>query len=147
MLGKLAFTNKIVAKHLGQDEARVTKVMDFFVRELNAELMRVDHAFVYVRGLGTFGLSLKPIETRIRHMWTAYRKALRGETAVRQSGIRNTEKSCLALRQTLFELFAIRRLLKTKRRELKTLRDDRKVRRNIQGELLPDQGMESGPIQ
>lgn len=132
MLGKLAFTNKIVAKNLGIKEERVSGVMSFFVDELNKELMSCNHPFVYVRGLGTFTLALAPIESKIRRMIGHYKKVQKG------IGIRNTEKSLVDLRRTIEELFVIRRLLKDKRKEIKKLRDDRKAEGNSKGELLPN---------
>ena len=116
MLGKLAFTNKIVAKNLGVPEERVTGVMNFFTEELNKELQSCAHTFVYVKGLGTFSLALRPIENKIKRFIKYYRNTRAGK------GIRNTEKSLLDLRRILFELFALRRQLKSTRKELKILK-------------------------
>lgn len=131
MLGKLAFTNKIVAKNLGQKEERVTRVMTFFTEELNKELASCEHPFVYVKGLGTFTLSLGPIERKLRKMLGYYRRAMRGESPRSYIG------EVAALKKTIFELFSIRRLLKTKRKEIKILRDAGKASRNSKGKLLP----------
>ena len=117
MLGKLAFTNKIVAKNLGMPEERVAKVMTFFAENLNKELLSCEHTFVYVMGLGTFTMVLRPIENKIRRMYRHYQNTKVGK------GIRNSEESLLDLRRVLFELFALRRKLKGTRKELKILKD------------------------
>lgn len=131
MLGKLAFTNKIVAKNLGQKEERVTRVMSFFTEELNKELASCEHPFVYIKGLGTFTLSLGPIERKLRRMVGHYKKALSGKTPKGYAG------EVGAIKRTLFELFAMRRLLKNKRKEIKILKDAGKASRNSKGEFLP----------
>lgn len=121
MLGKIAFTNKIVAKNLSMPEDRVNQVMSFFITELKDEIGRAQHPFIYVRGLGTFAMNLKPVENKLRRFIRYYSNTKKGK------GIRNNEKSLLALRQTIFDLYRIRRLIKAKQAELKGLKKDKHV--------------------
>lgn len=126
MLGKLAFTNKIVAKNLGVNEDRVAKVMDFFTQDLNRELVACEHPFIYVRGLGTFTLALGPINSKLRRSIWQYKKVRRGEA-------RKNEENSVALQELITELFRIRRLLKTRKKEIQQLRHERKVNDDING--------------
>lgn len=134
MLGKFTFTNKIVAKNLNIDEDRINRVTSFFIQELNRELMGAEHPFVYVRGLGTFTLCLKPIENRLR--WYLVKR----KEILEESKIRNCENNLLGLRRCMFELFHIRRVLKAKKKERKRIKDEHcagKNKNDIGGQLLP----------
>jgi nucleoid DNA-binding protein len=118
MLGKPAFSNKIVAKNLGIDEAKVKKVTEFFYKELDAELKKCEEPFIYVKGLGTFVLNQKKIEKAI----VQFRKT------------KYNSKQSLAgpagqatIREGIFELFRIRRVIKNKLKENQQLKNDLKT--------------------
>jgi len=140
MLGRFSNTNEIVARKLGIKEERVSKVMSFFVEELNQELKSCQHPFVYVRGLGTFTLVVSAIETRLRNTIHVYRHAKKDPPS------RKSEENLLSLRKTIFELFTIRRLIKNKRKELKTLRNARKAEHDSAGELLQNDRKKQKPL-
>jgi hypothetical protein len=121
MLGKLSFTDKIVSKRLGIDQETVSGVTGFFVKELDAEFRKADHAFIYVRGLGTFTLVLGAIETRLKTIIGRY-WLMRNDPEVLKCN-----KNLLGLRRLCFELFALRRTIKDKRKEIKLVKDERKA--------------------
>lgn len=124
MLGKFAFTNKIVAKRLNMDEALVGSVTNFFVKELDRELRECNYPFIYVRGLGTFTLVVGAIETRLRTVLKKYQE-------MRQNPeILKSDKNFVGLQKLIYELFTIRRIIKTRRKEMKLLKDARKTATN-----------------
>lgn len=124
MLGKFVFTNKTVAKRLNVDENLVASVTNFFVQELDQELRRARHPFIYIRGLGTFTLVVGAIETRLRTVLKKYQE-------MRQNpGILKSDKNFVGLQRLICELFTIRRVIKTRRKEMKLLKDARKIATN-----------------
>jgi hypothetical protein len=124
MLGKFAFTNKLVAKRLNVDEALVSSVTGFFVKELDTELRECNYPFIYVRGLGTFTLVVGAIETRLKTVIKKYWE-------MRQSPeILKSDKNFVGLQRVICELFTIRRVIKTRRKEMKLLKDARKTATN-----------------
>lgn len=116
MLGKPAFTNKIVAKNLGVPEERVTKVTGFFYKELLEELKKREHPFIFVRGLGTFAMNPKTIDSMLRKFWM-YRKDKQNRLTATQ----------MKMKESMFELFRIRRLIKNKLKENKELSNAVKI--------------------
>lgn len=124
MLGKFAFTNKLVAKRLNMDEALVGSVTNFFVKELDRELRECNYPFIYVRGLGTFTLVVGAIETRLRTLLRKYKEMrLTPE-------ILKTDKNYVGLQRVIYELFTIRRVIRSRRKEMKLLKDERKTTTN-----------------
>ena len=128
MLGKPAFSNKIVAKNLGIDEAKVKRVTEFFYKELDAELKKCEDPFIYVKDLGTFALNQKKIEKSI----VQFRKTKYGN------------KKCVAgpagqatIREGIFELFRIRRVIKNKLKENQQLKNDLKTLDDSTRKCLP----------
>lgn len=124
MLGKFAFTNKIVAKRLGLDESLVGSVTGFFVQELDQELRRAEHPFIYVRGLGTLTLVVGAIQTRLRTVIKKY------WTMRKSPDILKSDKNFVGLQRVISELFTLRRIIKTRRREMKLIKDARKIATN-----------------
>ena len=121
MLGKPVLTNKIVAKRLNLEESKVSSVMDFFFKELNREVLECKHPYLYVKGLGTFTLCLKPVETRIKKMhW-----AINGhKSALKQgAGPANRQSMLDGARREMFDLFSIRRMIKERKKLNRKLRD------------------------
>lgn len=122
MLGKPVFTNKIVAKNLGIDESRVTKVTGFFYREFNQELKNCEHPFVFVRGLGTFAMNPKTIDGMIKS-YLSRKKYNKG---------RNYDNGD-TVKKGLFELFRIRRIIKNQLKENKRLKNVGKTIHDCEG--------------
>jgi len=111
MLGKFAFTNKRVSEKLNINEEKVALVMEFFSTELNREMVECNHAFLFVRGLGTFGMSLMTIEKRLKTMIKLY-----------IASDKNT-KFAKGYRNEVFNLLRMRKIVSDRREENKQLRD------------------------
>jgi hypothetical protein len=124
MLGRFVDINRIVARRLKMDESLVGSVTSFFVKELNTELKECNHPFIYVRGLGTFTLVVGAIETRLRTLIRKY-WVMRNDPAILKS-----DKNFVGLHRVICELFTIRRVIKTRRYEMKLLKDARKTATN-----------------
>lgn len=133
MLGKFAFTNKTVAKNLGVPEDRVNRVMGFYIKELENEMLKCERPYIYIRKLGTFGLNQITIERRLRDMILSLRGHVKNKDIVAYA---KRDKTIAALRQEIFTLFAIRRtILKRKRANYKII-DAKKPRPNHKRQLL-----------
>lgn len=126
MLGKPAFTNRIVAKNLGLDEAKVNRVTSFFYKELDKEIKSCKNPYIFVKGLGNFAMAPKPIEKMIRHFLARIRSRKEG-TKGAVTGL--TQKR---MRENIFELFRLRRMIKARMAENKKLKEDgRKIRKAL----------------
>lgn len=120
MLGKVTFTNKIVAKNLGLDEKEVGGVMGFYFKELEKELTECNHPYIFVKGLGTFGLYQTTIDRRLRIMISQ----LRGH--IKSRGVKEykrREEVIAGLTREIGEFFKIRRVIKQRYKTNKNLKD------------------------
>ncbi len=137
MIGRIALTNKLVSKSLGIEEKRVNGVMSFFFEELEKEFVECRHPFVFVKGLGTFGLTLSSVEKRIKDL----RKRVQNQRSYEARGIIYPKRLKMVegmVRETFF-LFEVRRMLKKHRAECKKLKDYGKSLNDNQRELVsPD---------
>lgn len=118
MLGKLVFINRLVARDLKIEESRVASATEFFFRELGREIKECNYPYLYVKGLGTFGLKVGTLEKRIRVSLKTVRKP-------RADG--RFEKQRLGKERELFELFRIRRLIKNQLKSNKKKRNEKRA--------------------
>lgn len=133
MLGRLSFVNRIVSKNLGLDENKVSDVNNFVFQELEAEMRQCQHPFIYVRGLGTFTLKVKTIERVLTKKIREYRTT-RNRTG---KNIRGTwEDMTASRRESILELFRMRRLIKGRLTENKKLRNAGKSNDDFKGQCL-----------
>lgn len=125
MVGRTALTNKLVSKQLGIEEKRVESVVNFVFKELQDEMIKMEEPFIYVRGLGTFGIYLKGIEKRI----ITLRRVIREQEELERRGVvYNRRASMLAgMRTEIFKLFAVRRMIKKRKDVNKSIKDGKTV--------------------
>lgn len=120
MLGRISLTNKIVSKQLSIDEKVVASVTDFIFKELNEELVRMEEPTVYVRGLGTFGINNRAVENRILFLIKCIRSQ---EQQEREGRFYNKRDSMIrGMKNEISRLFKIRRMLRNRKEELKSLK-------------------------
>lgn len=124
MLGRVTFTNKLVAKKLNIDESKVASVTDFFYKEFENELKECRYPYIYVKDLGTFGLHIKAIERRIIFL----RLCIKNEKDREARGVvySKREKMILGMRREIFYMFGVRRMLKNRIKENRQLRKNGK---------------------
>jgi len=106
MLGRQELVNKLVAKNTGISEEEVSRIMDFSYRKLAKELHECSHTFLYVRGLGTFALKQRSVKNRLYrlHYMVCKRKKHKQSPS--------TEKAIKTMKDEMFKLFEIRRLIR-----------------------------------
>ena len=140
MLGRTVLINKLVAKDLGIDEKRVNNVMGFFYKELEKELVDCNHPFLYVKGLGTFGIALGSVERRILKL----RKKINEQRKQEAKGIvyKYRQKMIDGMAREIFFLFGVRRMVKKQVADNKKLRDYGKSLNDNQGKLVQADGEE-----
>ena len=126
MLGKLIFTNKLVAKNLGIEEKKVAGVMEFVFAELGKEVKECNHPFIYVKGLGTFLLKVSTIEKRLKFILARYKvlKTRDPETKMGKGKLGPQLEGC---RKEIFELFRIRRVILTRHKKIRKIRNEKKA--------------------
>ncbi len=122
MLGRVKLTNTLVSKSLQKDEKVVEAVMDFFYRELHAELRECNSPHVFVRDLGTFTLKINSVNTRLKKLWYLRKIAEENPNLSR----RLKDRFINGMTREMFNLFRIRRMLKDYRKEYKELKNETK---------------------
>ena len=115
MLGRTALTNKLVSKQLGIEEKKVESVVNFLFKELHTEMVKMEEPFLYVKGLGTFGISIASVERRIIMLIRCIRMQ---EDYERRGIVYNKRAKMIAgMKAEIFRLFKVRRLVKQRRAE------------------------------
>ena len=130
MLGRTALTNKLVSKQLGIEERKVESVVNFLFKELQDEMCKMEDPYIYVKGLGTFGVNLKVVERRI----IALIKCIRTQEEYERRGIiyNKRAKMIAGMKVEIFRLFEVRRMVKKRRLENKMLKNG-KITDDIEG--------------
>lgn len=123
MIGRVELTNKLVAQSTGVAEARVKNVVEFFYKELAQELEECNHNFLYVKNLGTFSMSLRPIEKRLRNI----RFMIVHRRSPKFKDSEANQKIIESMVKEAFYLFSLRRRIKKNRLELKKLRNGKSI--------------------
>lgn len=133
MLGRTALTNKLVSKKLGIEEQKVESVVNFVFKELETEMKEMKNPTIYLRGLGTFGISPGSVDRRIIFLLKVIRKQ---EKAEANGHVYNKRaKMLLGMRREIFRLFEVRRLLKKRKAENKALTNGKNTN-DTKGELV-----------
>ena len=138
MLGKVEFTNKIVSKNLGREEKEVASVMNFFFKELSLEFKECKNPYVYVKDLGTFGVNANSVGKRLKTLLNKRRWYLQN-TSMSETGFELPIKYITA---EIFELFRVRRMVKTRNKENQKLRREGKIKNDIERKLVQTAGEE-----
>lgn len=111
MVGRVELTNKIVSRNLKIEEAKVASVMDFFYKELGEEFQSCEKPLIYIKGLGTMGISLNVVEKRLRRLkWSMeiHKKSTLSPNWSRKNSLEG-------IRKEMFYLFEVRRRVKKQR--------------------------------
>jgi hypothetical protein len=121
MLGRTALTNKLVSKQLGIEEKKVESVVNFLFKELQDEMSRMEDPYIYVKGLGTFGINLKVVDRRIIALLGFIRK----QKELERKGVvyNKRDKMIAGMKVEIFRLFEVRRMVKKRKLYNKTLRN------------------------
>lgn len=127
MVGRVALVNKVVSKKLGKEEKVVTGVMNFFYTELHSTLKECKHPHVFVKDFGTFTMRLRPVEGRIKHLLAFIRKARENKALPEE--LRNTYIN--GMRREVFYLLGVRRMIKTNKKEYKSLKYGKSIRETV----------------
>lgn len=145
MLGRVTFTNKLVAKNLNLDERLVDSVMDFCYKEWAKEFSECKHPYLYIQGLGTYGINLAKVNNRIVFLLGVIRRERDKES--RGMFYKNRARMIENIRGEIFRLFEIRREVRALKRNNTKLRRNGKALINLERKLVQSTGKESGDVQ
>lgn len=145
MLGRVTFTNKLVSKSLNLDERLVDSVMDFCYKEWAKEFNECKHPYLYIQGLGTYGINLAKINSRIVFLLGVIRRERDKES--RGVFYKNRATMIEGIRKEIFNLFEIRRNVRALKRNNTKLRRNGKALINLERKLVQSTGKESGDVQ
>lgn len=134
MLGRPTLTNKLVAKSMNLDERLVESVMDFCYKEWAKEFKECNHPYLYIQGLGTYGINLATVNKRIIKLL----KIIRTEKKKEANGsfYRDRQQLIDGCRREIFYLFKVRRTVKKLKSNNTQLRRDGKIKINIERKLV-----------
>lgn len=144
MLGRVALTNKLVSKSIGVEERLVESVMDFCYKEWIKEFNECKHPYLYIQGLGTYGINSATVNKRIIKLL----KVIRRERSKEARGLFYKHRTRLieGCRREIFNLFEIRRKVRTLKRNNTKLRKHGKAITNIERQSLQAPGKEPGTV-
>lgn len=134
MLGRPTLTNKLVAKNLNLDERLVESVMDFCYKEWAKEFKECKHPYLYIQGLGTYGINLATVNKRIIQLLKIIRVERKKEANGSYYGAR--ERLIEGCRKEIFYLFKVRRTVRSLKRNNTQLRRNGKAKINIERKLV-----------
>jgi hypothetical protein len=144
MLGRVALTNKLVSKSMGLEERLVESVMDFCYKEWATEFKDCKHPYLYVQGLGTYGVNLAKVNGRIVFLLGVMRRERDKES--RGVFYKNRATMIEGIRKEIFNLFEIRRNVRALKRNNTKLRRNGKALINLERKLVQSTGKESGDV-
>lgn len=108
MIGRPEIVNKIVAKKLNIPDQEVSNIMDCVYKEMAVEFQECNHPFIYVKDFGTFAVGRSALIKRLYRLHNS-KKVFKSNKDLVRSG-----KALETIRNEMFFLFSVRRMLKNR---------------------------------